>query len=149
MPEYSRVGILLRGSSVRVCLVVLNQECCSSSQNNIPDRMLRLDANKIIIIIFLYVLFCYYSSFSFICNVKISLILLLPSSSLSIFNLFFFSLFSLYYYFYYHYRYYYGFVFFFSLLIKQLFFLHETIRLVDYFVHLFFCLFVLFLELNL
>ena len=41
----SRVGILLRGSSVRVCLVVLNQGCCGSGQYNLPDRMLRLDAN--------------------------------------------------------------------------------------------------------
>ena len=45
MPEDSRVEILLRGSSVRVCLVVLNQECCSSGQYKLPDMMLRLDAN--------------------------------------------------------------------------------------------------------
>ena len=45
MYEDSRVEILLRGSSVRVCLVVLNQGCCSSGQYNLPDRMLRLDAN--------------------------------------------------------------------------------------------------------
>ena len=45
MSEYSRVGILLRGSSVRVCLVVLNRRCCSSSQYNLPDRILQLDAN--------------------------------------------------------------------------------------------------------
>ena len=45
MSEDSRVGILLRGSSVRVCLVVLNQGCCGSGQYNLPDRMLRLDAN--------------------------------------------------------------------------------------------------------
>ena len=45
MSEDSRVGILLRGSSVRVCLVVLNQRCCGSSQYNLPDRMLQLDAN--------------------------------------------------------------------------------------------------------
>ena len=45
MSEDSRVEILLRGSSVRVCLVVLNQGCCSSGQYNLPDRMLRLDAN--------------------------------------------------------------------------------------------------------
>ena len=41
----SRVGISLRGSSVWVCLVVLNQGCCGSGQFNLPDRMLRLDAN--------------------------------------------------------------------------------------------------------
>ena len=41
----SRVRILLRGSSVRVCLVVLYQGCCGSSQHNLPDRMLRPDAN--------------------------------------------------------------------------------------------------------
>ena len=45
MCEDSRVEILLRGSSVRVCLVVLNQGCCGSGQYNLPDRMLRLDAN--------------------------------------------------------------------------------------------------------
>ena len=45
MSEDSRVEILLRGSSVRVCLVVLNQGCCGSGQYNLPDRMLRLDAN--------------------------------------------------------------------------------------------------------
>ena len=45
MSEDSRVGILLRGSPVRVCLVVLYQGCCSSGQYNLPDRMLRLDAN--------------------------------------------------------------------------------------------------------
>ena len=45
MSEDSRVGILLRGSPVRVCLVVLYQGCCSSGQYNLPDRMLPLDAN--------------------------------------------------------------------------------------------------------
>ena len=45
MSEDSKVEILLRGSSVRVCLVVLNQGCCSSGQYNSTDRMLRLDAN--------------------------------------------------------------------------------------------------------
>ena len=45
MSEDSRVEILLRGSSVRVCLVVSNQGCCGSGQYNLPDRMLRLDAN--------------------------------------------------------------------------------------------------------
>ena len=45
MSEDSRVEILLRGSSVRVCLVVLNQGCCGSGQYNLPDRMLQLDAN--------------------------------------------------------------------------------------------------------
>ena len=45
MSEDSRVEILLRGSSVRVCLVVLYQGCCSSGQYNLPDRMLPLDAN--------------------------------------------------------------------------------------------------------
>ena len=44
MFEDSRVEIL-RGSSVRVCLVVLYQACCSSSQCNLPDKMLRLDAS--------------------------------------------------------------------------------------------------------
>ena len=91
---------------------------------------------------YLLLLFFYMFCFAIIAHfhlfdVKISLILLLPSSSLSIFNLFFFSLFSLYYYFYYHHHYYYGFVFFFSLLIKQLFFSHETVK-----VSRLFCLFV-------
>ena len=45
MSEDSRVGILLRGSSVRVCLVVLQQGCCCSGHYNLPDRMLRPDAN--------------------------------------------------------------------------------------------------------
>ena len=45
MSEDSIVEILLRGSSVRVCLVVLNQVCCGSSQYNLPDKMLRLVAN--------------------------------------------------------------------------------------------------------
>ena len=45
MSEDSRIGILLRGSSARVCLVVLNQGCCGSSQCNITNRMLRPDAN--------------------------------------------------------------------------------------------------------
>ena len=45
MSEDSRVGILLRGSFVWVCLVVLNEGCCSSGQYNLPDRMLQLDAN--------------------------------------------------------------------------------------------------------
>ena len=35
----------MRGSSVRVCLVVLYQGCCGSGQYNLPDRMLRLNAN--------------------------------------------------------------------------------------------------------
>ena len=35
----------MRGSSVRVCLVVLYQGCCGSGQYILPDRMLRLDAN--------------------------------------------------------------------------------------------------------
>ena len=39
-------GILLRVSSVRVCLVVLYQGCCGSGQYNLPDRNLRLDANR-------------------------------------------------------------------------------------------------------
>ena len=43
MSEDSRVKILLRGSSGRVCLVVLNQGYCGSSQCNLPDRMLWLD----------------------------------------------------------------------------------------------------------
>ena len=41
----STVEILLSGSSVQVCLVVLYQGCCSSGQYNLPDRMLQLDAN--------------------------------------------------------------------------------------------------------
>ena len=45
MSEYSRVKILLGGSSVRVCLVVLYRGCWESSQYNLPDRMLQLDAN--------------------------------------------------------------------------------------------------------
>ena len=45
MSEDSRVGILLRGFSVRVCLVLLYRECCGSGQYNLPDRMLPLDAN--------------------------------------------------------------------------------------------------------
>ena len=48
MSEDSRVGVLLRGSSVRVCLVVLNQGCCGSGQYKLPDMMLRLDANTIL-----------------------------------------------------------------------------------------------------
>ena len=35
----------MRRSSVRVCLVVLCQVCCGSGQYNLPDRMLRLNAN--------------------------------------------------------------------------------------------------------
>ena len=35
----------MTGSSVRVCLVVLKQGCCGSSQYNLPDSMLRFDAN--------------------------------------------------------------------------------------------------------
>ena len=45
MSEDSSVGILLRGSSVLVRLLVLKQGCCGSGQYNLPDRMLRLDAN--------------------------------------------------------------------------------------------------------
>ena len=45
MYEDSRVGILRRGPSIRTCLVVLNKGCCGSGQYNLPDRMLRLDAN--------------------------------------------------------------------------------------------------------
>ena len=45
MFEDSRVEILLRGSSARVCLVVLNQGYCGSGQYNLSDRILRLDAN--------------------------------------------------------------------------------------------------------
>ena len=45
MSEGCRVAILLKGSSVRVCLVLLYQGCCGSSQCNLPDRMLPLDAN--------------------------------------------------------------------------------------------------------
>ena len=45
MSDDSRVGILLRGLPVRVCLIVLNQGCCGSAQYNLPDRTLGLDAN--------------------------------------------------------------------------------------------------------
>ena len=45
MSEDSRVRTILTGSSVRVCLVVLNQGCCGFGQYNLPDRMLRLDLN--------------------------------------------------------------------------------------------------------
>ena len=45
MSEDCKVGILLRGSSVRVFLVVLYQRCCGSGQYNLADRMLRLGAN--------------------------------------------------------------------------------------------------------
>ena len=45
MSEGSRVGILLRDSSVRVYLVVLNLGCYRSGQYSLPDRMLRLDIN--------------------------------------------------------------------------------------------------------
>ena len=48
MSEDSRVGILLRGSSVQVCLVVLNHGCCGSGQYNLSDKMLQLDANTIL-----------------------------------------------------------------------------------------------------
>ena len=45
MSEDSTVEILLWGSSVRVCLVVLYQGCCGSGQYNLPDRMLQLNVN--------------------------------------------------------------------------------------------------------
>ena len=45
MSEDSRVEISLSGYSVRVCLVALNQGFCGSGQYNLPDMMLRLDAN--------------------------------------------------------------------------------------------------------
>ena len=45
MSEDSRVGILLRDSSVRVCLVFLTEGCCGSGQYNLPDRMLQPYAN--------------------------------------------------------------------------------------------------------
>ena len=45
MSEDFRVGILLKGSSVRVCLALLNLGCCGSDQYNLPDRMLQLDAD--------------------------------------------------------------------------------------------------------
>ena len=45
MSEDSRVGILLSGSSVQVCLVILKQGCWGSGQYNLLDRMLGLDAN--------------------------------------------------------------------------------------------------------
>ena len=35
----------MKGSSVRVCLDVLNQGCCGSGKYKLPDRMLWLDAN--------------------------------------------------------------------------------------------------------
>ena len=45
MSEDSTVEISLKGSSVRVCLVVVNQACCGSSQYNLLDRMLQRDVN--------------------------------------------------------------------------------------------------------
>ena len=45
MSEDSRAEILLRGSSVGVYLVVLEQLCYSSGQYDLPGRMLRLDGN--------------------------------------------------------------------------------------------------------
>ena len=45
MSEDSGIGILLRGPSVQVHLVISNQGCCGSSQYNLPDRMLQLNAN--------------------------------------------------------------------------------------------------------
>ena len=43
-------------------LIVLNQGCCESSQNNLPDRTLRLDANTnllcIVHYILLYITYC-------------------------------------------------------------------------------------------
>ena len=45
MSENSRVVILLRGFSVWVCLIVLNQGYCGSGQYNLLDRMLQLDAH--------------------------------------------------------------------------------------------------------
>ena len=44
MSENSRVGISLRGSSIRVCFVVLNQGQCGFGKYSLPDRMLWLDA---------------------------------------------------------------------------------------------------------
>ena len=40
MSEDSSVGILLRGSSIWVCLVILNQGCCSIGQYNLCSLML-------------------------------------------------------------------------------------------------------------
>ena len=45
MSKDSKVGMLLRCSSFRVCLVVLDHGCCPSGQYNVTDRMLRRDAN--------------------------------------------------------------------------------------------------------
>ena len=44
MSEDSGVGISFKGSSVPVCEELLNQRYCGSSQQNIPDKMLRVDA---------------------------------------------------------------------------------------------------------
>ena len=42
----SSIQILLRGWSVPVHLVVLNQGCYTSSQYNLPDKILRYDSNS-------------------------------------------------------------------------------------------------------
>ena len=41
----SKNWISLKGSYVRVCLVVLNQGCLGSSQYDLLDRMLQYNAN--------------------------------------------------------------------------------------------------------
>ena len=43
MFEYSRVVLLSRGSSIRQCLVLLNQGYFGTSQCNLLDSMLRLN----------------------------------------------------------------------------------------------------------
>ena len=48
IPELGFYFVYFIYSFVRVCLVVLNQGCCGSGQYNLPDRMLRLDANTIL-----------------------------------------------------------------------------------------------------
>ena len=45
MSDDSRVGISLKGSSARVCLVGINQGCCGAIKYNLVDRMLRRHAN--------------------------------------------------------------------------------------------------------
>ena len=156
MSEDSRVEILLRGSSVRVCLVVLYQGCCGSGQYNLPDRMLPLDANTTLnqsYVLFITLVNITYQSgdqylpsihswdsspwqvlyiplFCFVCVFLTVCVINLTSflfKSRFISLLLFIHLF---------------FTFFF-LLIKQLF-SHETVK-----VSRLFCLFVLFLELKL
>ena len=64
MSEDSIIGISLRGFSVRVCC--LNQGCCGSRQYNLSDKMLRLDANKILnqsYVVFVTLIYMIYQSY--------------------------------------------------------------------------------------